>query len=175
MFLHVSHAHRILGMPANPMPNITSTLRSHVSHVISSPLPMPCTIRKACVRKIGPHTNLAPLPLAKKSNGHGELHFAEMIRHRLKFLLRSVRRRHDSQFVPPTESGRTHESQMNTTQDLFRSLTELPDQYLTPNDREQLSQNASEQLKEMQKDPEEWASFLQEIDLFANGYFLRDE
>ena len=46
---------------------------------------------------------------------------------------------------------------------------------LSAKDLAQLNQNASEQLREMQKDPEEWESFMREIDLFSNGYFSRGE
>ena len=46
---------------------------------------------------------------------------------------------------------------------------------LSAKDLAQLNQNAAEQLAEMQKDPDEWESFIREIDLFSNGYFQRGD
>lgn len=75
---------------------------------------------------------------------------------------------------PQINSTRTHTPLMKTSAKA-RSNNESMLSALSAKDLAQLNQNASEQLREMQKDPEEWESFMREIDLFSNGYFSRGE
>jgi hypothetical protein len=76
--------------------------------------------------------------------------------------------------LPQSDSTRTHAPLMKTSA-RARSNNESMLSALSAKDLAQLNQNASEQLREMQKDPEEWESFMREIDLFSNGYFSRGE
>jgi hypothetical protein len=75
---------------------------------------------------------------------------------------------------PQSDSTRTHAALMNTSA-RARSRNESMLSALSPRDLAQLNQDASEQLIAMQKDPEEWESFMREIDLFSNGYFSHGE
>lgn len=79
------------------------------------------------------------------------------------------------ELIPRSESTRTHESQMNTSTEIDRSEYTKPLRPTSPQERQRGREIAAQQLIEMQKDPEEWASFIKECDLFANGYFSSGE
>jgi hypothetical protein len=76
--------------------------------------------------------------------------------------------------IPLLSLGRTHAPLMKTSA-RAHSHTESMLHILSAKDLAQLNQNAAEQLAEMQKDPDEWESFIREIDLFSNGYFQRGD
>ena len=69
--------------------------------------------------------------------------------------------------LPQSDSTRKHTPLMKTSA-RARSRNESILSALSPKDLAQLNQDASEQLIAMQKDPEEWESFMREIDLFSN-------
>jgi hypothetical protein len=77
--------------------------------------------------------------------------------------------------IPPSVARDTHKSAMNTSLEIDRSPYTQPFIPPSPEECQRGREIAAQQLIEMQKDPEEWASFLHECELFATGYFTLDE
>lgn len=80
-----------------------------------------------------------------------------------------------SEVIPHSEGVRTHLLAMDTSTEIDRSIYTQPFIPPSPEECQRGREIAAQQLIEMQKDPEEWASFLREIDLFTDGYFSRGE
>ena len=80
-----------------------------------------------------------------------------------------------SEIVPGPRSIRTHLEAMKVSAEIDRSPYTQPFIPPSPEECQRGREIAAQQLIEMQKDPEEWASFLHECELFATGYFSLDE
>ena len=80
-----------------------------------------------------------------------------------------------SEVMPHSEGVRTHLLAMDTSAEIDRSPYTQPFIPPSPEECQRGREIAAQQLIEMQKDPEEWASFLHECELFATGYFSLDE
>lgn len=88
---------------------------------------------------------------------------------------KKVSARESLEVIPDSKSVRTHLEAMKVSAEIDRSPYTQPFIPPSPEECQRGREIAAQQLIEMQKDPEEWASFLHECELFATGYFSRDE